>query len=94
MHAAGKVGDFNGRSLSSLGSSVILVEPSPSDIPGVTHLRSWYDQGGAAQHPQALTQAGKGGGRADRRATLGMIKDEVCGRERIQGSVPHAEAKT
>jgi hypothetical protein len=76
-NAAGKVGDFNGRSLSSLGSSVILVDPSPSDVPGVAELRSWYDQGGAAQQAQALTQAGKGGGRADRRATLGMIKDEV-----------------
>lgn len=56
----------------------MLLEPEPKDVPGVAELRAWYEHGGAAQAPQALTQAGRGGGsRNDRRVTVAMIKDEV-----------------
>ena len=41
-------------------------------------LKAWYEGGGAGQRAQALTQAGKGSGRADRRVTLAMLKDEVA----------------
>jgi replication factor A1 len=72
--AAAKVGDYNGKTLSSLGSSVLLVDPP--DIAEAAELRAWYDGGGAAVKATALSQAGRGG-KADRRATVGMIKDEV-----------------
>jgi hypothetical protein len=73
-NAAAKVGDFNGKTLSSVSSSVLLVDAV--DIDGVAALRAWYDQGGGALKAQALSAAGRGG-RADRRVTSKTIKDEV-----------------
>jgi len=71
-----RVGDFNGKNLSTVNSSVVNVDP---DIPEAGALRHWYDNGGgAAMAVTALSGAGIGG-RTDRVVTLAQIKDEELG---------------
>eukprot|EP00887_Chlorella_sp_A99_P004696 scaffold4.g4696.t1 len=78
-----RVGDFNGKTLSTVGSSTVMVDPP--DVPEAATLRQWYDAGGAAGPAEALSRGGGGGGRADRRVTLAQIKDERLG---MDGSAP------
>ncbi|CAL5229462.1 g12788 [Coccomyxa viridis] len=54
-----KVGDYNGRTLSTTSSSSVTLDP---DIPEAGHLRQWYDSGGAAAGVTTLTSGGTGGG--------------------------------
>jgi len=74
-----KVGDFGGRTLSTIGSTVIDLQP---DLPEATPLRAWYDGGGGAAQATKLSGGGGGGGEASaaqahqRRATVSMIEDE------------------
>eukprot|EP00879_Flechtneria_rotunda_P025305 GHRR01026883.1.p1 GENE.GHRR01026883.1~~GHRR01026883.1.p1 ORF type:complete len:797 (+),score=258.36 GHRR01026883.1:172-2562(+) len=70
-----RVGDFNGKNLSSLSSTTVQVDP---DRPEAGYLRNWYDvQGGSSMAVAALSEkGGGGGGRQDRRITLKQIKDE------------------
>eukprot|EP00884_Botryococcus_braunii_P015981 jgi/Botrbrau1/3066/Bobra.0070s0059.1 len=70
------VNDFNGKTLSSVGSSTILIDPR--DIPEVSALRAWYEGGGSAAPVMALSSVG-GGSRNDRRVTLAMIREEGLG---------------
>ncbi|KAG2491292.1 hypothetical protein HYH03_010298 [Edaphochlamys debaryana] len=73
-----RVGDFNGKSLSTVGASVLRLDPM--DLQEVQRLRQWYDAGGRTQVVAALTGAGGGGGgRSDRRCTFQAIKDERLG---------------
>jgi len=69
------VGDFGGRSLSSISSSNIIV--NPIDVPQAGVLRSWFDQGGGRSGVAQLT-AGKGGseGGGDSRGPV-PIEDRV-----------------
>lgn len=74
FHAAGaRIGEFNGKNLSTVGSSMILVDDTA--VPGVADMQQWFVSGGAAQPAQALSRTG--GGRSDRRATASIIRDEV-----------------
>lgn len=82
-----RVGDFNGKTLSTVGSSTVVMDPH--DIPEALQLRQWYDQGGHAQAADALSRQG-GGGRADRRICLAQIKEEGLG----QGEKPDWVAVT
>ena len=70
------MGDYNGKTLSTIGSSSVLLDPE--DVDGVAQIRSWYSQAGATQAGQPLSVQGKGG-RVDRRITIETIKEEVCG---------------
>ncbi len=70
------VNDFNGKTLSSVGSSTILIDAR--DIPEVAALRAWYEGGGSAGPVMALSSVG-GGSRNDRRVTLAMIREEGLG---------------
>ncbi|GAB4823832.1 hypothetical protein N2152v2_010878 [Parachlorella kessleri] len=73
-----RVGDYNGKTLSTLGSSTLLVDPP--DIPEAGRERNWWDKGGSSLQAQALSSMrGAGGGRADRRIVLSQIKDEGLG---------------
>lgn len=72
-----RVGDFNGKTLSTVSSSTVLLDPV--DPPEAGQLRSWYDNGGAAQAAQALSMARTGGGRVDRRVSVAQIKGERLG---------------
>ncbi|KAL4425850.1 hypothetical protein ABPG75_009866 [Micractinium tetrahymenae] len=71
------VGEFNGRSLSTVGATSILIDPP--DVPEAGTLRQWYDQGGATMEAAALSRQGGGGGRSDRRVTIAQIKEEGLG---------------
>jgi replication factor A1 len=71
-----KVGDFNGVSLSSMGSTQISVSP---DISRGHELKAWYD-GGNATNATSLSTGGGGGNRGPKeKKTLGQIKDENLG---------------
>eukprot|EP00775_Hariotina_reticulata_P005401 gene5401-5635_t len=70
-----RVGDFNGKNLSSLGSSTVAVAP---DRPEAQALRRWYDQGGSTAAVTTLSSGG-GMGRQDRRVTFSQIKSEGLG---------------
>lgn len=72
-----RVGDFNGKTLSTVSSSTVLVDPA--DVPEAARLRAWYASGGASAAPAALSRPGAGGGRADRRVTLSQIAEEGLG---------------
>ncbi|TPX37051.1 hypothetical protein SmJEL517_g00865 [Synchytrium microbalum] len=54
-----KVGDFQGRSLSALGSSTVLINP---DIPDAHSLRGWFDRDGMQMTFQSYTSGMSGGG--------------------------------
>ncbi|KAJ9514509.1 hypothetical protein QJQ45_016236, partial [Haematococcus lacustris] len=73
-----RVGDFNGKTLSTLNSSQVHLEPA---CPQTPHLRAWWDQGGASAAPVAMSGqgGGGGGGRSNNRTTLQAIKDEGLG---------------
>lgn len=70
-----RVGDFNGKTLSTVGSSTVVIDPP--EVPEAIQLRQWYDSGGATMAAEALSKPG--GGRSDRRLTLAQIKDENLG---------------
>ncbi|GFR50485.1 hypothetical protein Agub_g12748, partial [Astrephomene gubernaculifera] len=74
-----RVGDFNGKTLSTVGASSLRIDPM--DLPAAQRLRSWYDSGGRTQVASSLSSAGGGGGggKADRRVTFSAIKDEHLG---------------
>ncbi|EIE20436.1 replication factor-a protein [Coccomyxa subellipsoidea C-169] len=75
-----KIGDYNGRTLSTVSTTTLTVDP---DVPEAGHLRHWFDSaGGAAAPVSALTSgsgASVGGGKGDRRVTLATIKEEALG---------------
>ena len=76
-----RIGDYNGKTLSTIASTTIVVDPV--DTPEAGSLKSWYDNGGATQAVQALSSARAGGGRQDRRICLSQIKAEGLG---LQGT--------
>ncbi|KAH9945846.1 replication factor-a protein [Epithele typhae] len=69
-----KVGDFQGRSLSMVSSSTMVVNP---DIPEAHHLRGWFDATGSEQTFQAHTNtmSSGGGGVAFDRAEIRNLND-------------------
>jgi len=72
-----KVGDFNGVSLSAMGSTQIAISP---DIPRAHEIKGWYD-GGNATNITSLSTGGGGGTRGPKESkTLGQIKEEDMGR--------------
>ncbi|KAF8055656.1 RPA1A [Scenedesmus sp. PABB004] len=72
-----RVGDFNGKSLSTLSSSTVLLDP---ERPETAALRNWWDNaGGATMAVSALSGMGGGGGRSDRRVTFRQIETEGLG---------------
>ncbi|GLC43682.1 hypothetical protein PLESTM_001504100 [Pleodorina starrii] len=74
-----RVGDFNGKTLSTISASTLRIDPM--DLPAAQRLRNWYDSGGRTQAVNALSNAGMGGGggKADRRTTFAAIKNEHLG---------------
>merc|ERR1711871_890658 len=72
-----RVGDFNGVSLSAMGSTVIVYNPEHDRA---HELAGWY-AGGNAANVTSLSTGGGGGGRGPReRKTLAQIKEEDMGR--------------
>ncbi|EFP82462.1 Replication factor A protein 1 [Puccinia graminis f. sp. tritici] len=74
-----KVGDFGGRNLSMISSSVMLVNP---DIPEAFDLKGWYDNEGVNAKIQSFANTGTGIGREiteDSLKTVAEIKDTQLG---------------
>lgn len=74
-----RVGDFNGKNLSTVGATNLRL--NPMDLPQAQALKNWYDGVGHNQVANSLSgQGGGGGGKADRRTVLSAIKDDNLGR--------------
>ncbi|TSN39301.1 Replication protein A 70 kDa DNA-binding subunit [Bagarius yarrelli] len=72
-----RLSDFGGRSLSSLYSSTLLINP---DIPEAYKLRGWYDKEGHALDGQLMTEMrGGGGGGLSNWKSLSDVKNEHLG---------------
>ncbi|KAK7156501.1 hypothetical protein R3I94_006536 [Phoxinus phoxinus] len=71
-----RLSDFGGRSLSTLYSSTVMINP---DIPEAYKLRGWYDKEGHAMDGQSMTELrGPGGGNTNWK-TLAEVKNEHLG---------------
>uniref|UniRef100_A0A671N7L1 Replication protein A subunit n=1 Tax=Sinocyclocheilus anshuiensis TaxID=1608454 RepID=A0A671N7L1_9TELE len=73
-----RLSDFGGRSLSTLYSSTVMINP---DIPEAYKLRGWYDKEGHAVDGQSMTELrgpGGGGGNTNWK-TLAEVKNEHLG---------------
>ena len=75
-----RVGDFNGITLGTLGSTSITIDP---EVPETSSLRTWWDSGAATQAPPVNLSGGGGGlgGGSDRRVRLYQVKSEHMGSE-------------
>ncbi|XP_030633337.1 replication protein A 70 kDa DNA-binding subunit [Chanos chanos] len=72
-----KLSDFGGRSLSTLFSSTVMINP---DMPEAYKLKGWYDKEGHALDGQSMTEMrGGGGGGSTNWKTLADIKNEHLG---------------
>jgi len=75
-----KVSDYNGVSLSTLGSSQLMFEPQVEET---QLLHAWWAAAGASSEGKSLTQARSGGGVRDTalasRSTLAAIKESDLG---------------
>jgi len=79
-----KLGDYNGRSMSTYGSTTMLFNP---EIAETTRVRTWADSGAASGNITALTERGSAGAgstaaasKVDLRKTISSIHDEGLGR--------------
>lgn len=67
-----RVGDFGGRSLSTVSSTQVEINP---DVPEAGRLRTWYDGGGSNDAARSLGTGGGGG--ATRYVSVRQINEEV-----------------
>ena len=72
-----RVGDFNGKSVSTIGSTQLIINP---DFPEVERLRQWYMTEGKTAPCISLSREMLNMGRTDARKTIAQIKDENLGR--------------
>uniref|UniRef100_A0AAR2L7J4 Replication protein A subunit n=1 Tax=Pygocentrus nattereri TaxID=42514 RepID=A0AAR2L7J4_PYGNA len=72
-----RLSDFGGRSLSTLYSSTLMINP---DMPEAYKLRGWYDKEGHALDGQSMTEMRGGGGSGPTNwKTLADVKNEHLG---------------
>uniref|UniRef100_A0AAY4EVM4 Replication protein A subunit n=1 Tax=Denticeps clupeoides TaxID=299321 RepID=A0AAY4EVM4_9TELE len=73
-----RLSDFGGRSLSTLFSSTVMINP---DIPEAFKLRGWFDKEGHAMEGQSVTEVRGGGGLGSNSnwKTLADVKNEHLG---------------
>ncbi|KAL1805212.1 hypothetical protein ACET3Z_028280 [Daucus carota] len=75
---AGKVNDFSGKSIGTISSSQLFINP---DSPEAMNLRQWFDRGGKDLASQSISKdIVPGVSRNEIRKTLSQIKDEGLGR--------------
>ncbi|GAB2267761.1 Replication protein A 70 kDa DNA-binding subunit A [Dionaea muscipula] len=75
---AAKVSDFSGKSVGTISSSQIFINP---DIPEAQRLRAWFDQGGKDIAAQSISrEIMPVGAKNEIRKTISQIKDEGLGR--------------
>ncbi|RZC73961.1 hypothetical protein C5167_049442 [Papaver somniferum] len=73
---AGRVNQFNGRSVGTLSTSQLFIEP---DVPEARTLKQWFDSEGRNMQAISLSKESSGTGRLDVRKTLSQIKYEQLG---------------
>ncbi|XP_051224702.1 replication protein A 70 kDa DNA-binding subunit C [Lolium perenne] len=89
---SGLVGDFNGKSVGTISSSSLKINP---DFPDAEKLRQWYMTEGKNAAFSSLSGRMSGTGRTDVRKTVAQIKDEGLGRSEkpdwitVMGAISH-----
>ncbi|RWW21335.1 hypothetical protein BHE74_00010527 [Ensete ventricosum] len=73
----GRVSDFNGKSVTTIGSSQLFINP---DFPEAHRLRDWYNREGKSMTATSISRETTTTGRNDVRKTVSQIKDEGLGR--------------
>lgn len=73
---AGRVTDFNGKSVGTISSSQLLIEP---DSPEASRLREWFEREGRNIPAVSISRESGISGRVDIRKTISQIKDENLG---------------
>ncbi|XP_071742412.1 replication protein A 70 kDa DNA-binding subunit A [Rutidosis leptorrhynchoides] len=76
---AGKVNDFSGRSIGTVSSTQLFIDP---DSPEANNLRHWFDKVGRNIDSQSISRDLPGGLKNDLRKTVSQIKDEGLGRSK------------
>jgi replication factor A1 len=74
---AGKVSDFSGKSVGTISSTQLLIDP---DIPAAHQLRDWFDGEGRHLVSQSISREGGISMQTELRKTISAIKDEGLGR--------------
>ncbi|KAH6820454.1 Replication factor-A protein 1-like protein [Perilla frutescens var. hirtella] len=72
---SGRINDFNGKSVGTISSSQLLVEP---DFPEAQKLKAWFNSNGKSTPAISLSREA-GVARTDVRKTISQIKDEKLG---------------
>ncbi|CAN7043395.1 unnamed protein product [Brassica rapa subsp. trilocularis] len=73
---AGRISEFNGKQVSTIGSSQLVVEP---DLPEARELRAWYEREGRYAPCISISREFSGAGRQEARKVITQIKDENLG---------------
>ncbi|KAF8084610.1 hypothetical protein N665_0710s0018 [Sinapis alba] len=73
---AGRISEFNGKQVSTIGSSQLYVEP---DFPEAREVREWYEREGRNAPCISISRVFSGAGRQDVRKVITQIKDENLG---------------
>ncbi|KAG7605014.1 Replication protein A 70 kDa DNA-binding subunit C [Arabidopsis thaliana] len=73
---AGRIGEFNGKQVSTIGASQFFIEP---DFPEARELRQWYEREGRNAHFTSISREFSGVGRQEVRKVIAQIKDEKLG---------------
>lgn len=74
---AGRVSDFSGKSVGTISSSQLFINP---DFPEVHRLKEWYSNEGKNVASLSISRDSSSMGRTDIRKTVSQIKDEGLGR--------------
>ncbi|KAG2261000.1 hypothetical protein Bca52824_068079 [Brassica carinata] len=73
---AGRISEFNGKAVSTIGSSQLFVEP---DLVEARKLKEWFEREGRSAPCISISREFSGNGRVDVRKTISQIKDEKLG---------------
>ncbi|CAA7033831.1 unnamed protein product [Microthlaspi erraticum] len=73
---AGRISEFNGKQVSTIGSSQLFIEP---DLPEARELREWYERVGRNAPCVSISREFSGAGRQEVRKFITEIKDEKLG---------------
>lgn len=73
---SGRINDFNGKSVGTISSSQLLIEP---DFPEARRLKEWFEKEGKNTWSVSISSKTGSVGRADIRKTISQIKDEKLG---------------
>ncbi|KAI5066239.1 hypothetical protein GOP47_0018863 [Adiantum capillus-veneris] len=74
---AGRISDFSGKSVGTISSSQILLNPN---LPQCFEVKEWFERIGRNTAFQSISKEGSSGSRPEMRKTVAQIKDEGLGR--------------